>query len=70
MYKFIYKLHITIQGRPQDLGGGGQEFFFEILKFACREAQWRNEGNWRPGVKLNLRPPPSKIFFKMILKCI
>ena len=25
----------TPQGRPQDLAGGGQEFFFQIWKFAC-----------------------------------
>ena len=28
-----------LQGRPQDLrGGGGQEFFFQIWEFACCEA--------------------------------
>ena len=36
----------THQGRPQDLGGGGaKNFFFEIWKFACREATccaWRS----------------------------
>ena len=29
----------TVQGRPQDLGGGGaKNFFFQIWEFACREA--------------------------------
>ena len=23
--------------------------------------QWRSEGNWRPGAKLNFAPPPQKI---------
>ena len=23
--------------------------------------QWRSEGNWRPGAKLNFAPPPSKL---------
>ena len=31
--------------------------------------QWRSEGNWRPGAKLNFAPPLKK-FFKMISKCI
>ena len=35
-----------MQGRPQDLaGGGGKKFFFQIWKFACREATccaWRS----------------------------
>ena len=34
------------QGRPQDLAGGGaKNFFFQIWKFACREATccaWRS----------------------------
>ena len=33
------------------------------------EGQWRSEGNWRPGAKLNFAPPPSKIL-KMILKYV
>ena len=37
---------LYLQGRPQDLaGGGGQEFFFQIWKFACRFATccaWRS----------------------------
>ena len=37
------------QGRPQDLGGGGQEFlFFQIWEFACREATccaWRSHAH-------------------------
>ena len=26
--------------------------------------QWRSEGNWRPGAKLNFAPPPLKKFLK------
>ena len=36
------------QGRPQDLGGGGQEIFFQIWEFACREATccaWRSHAH-------------------------
>ena len=29
-------ISVKLQGRPQDLGGGGQEFFFQIWEFACR----------------------------------
>ena len=57
--KYIsYMLHITFskydciivhkQGRPQDLGGGGQDFFFQIWEFACREAPccaWRSHAH-------------------------
>ena len=25
--------------------------------------QWRSEGNWRPGAKLNFAPPPLKNLF-------
>ena len=36
----------AFQGRPQDLAGGGaKNFFFQIWKFACREATccaWRS----------------------------
>ena len=44
-HAFFYEL---IQGRPQDLGGGGQEFFFQIWNFACREATccaWRSHAH-------------------------
>ena len=40
--------HGNSQGRPQDLGGGGQEFFFQIWEFACREATccaWRSHAH-------------------------
>ena len=32
--------------------------------------QWRSEGNWRPGAKLNFAPPLFKKILKMILKCL
>ena len=44
----IYGVNIWNQGRPQDLGGGGQEFFFQIWEFACREAAccaWRSHAH-------------------------
>ena len=38
-HKFVTSaVIVNYQGRPQDLGGGGQHFFFLILEFACREA--------------------------------
>ena len=40
-----------------------------MLQVSPPEYQWRSEGNWRPGAKLNFAPPPLKIFFEMILKC-
>ena len=36
------------QGRPQDLGGGAKNFFFQIWEFACREATccaWRSHAH-------------------------
>ena len=40
---------VCIQGRPQDLGGGGaKNFFFQIWEFACREATccaWRSHAH-------------------------
>ena len=30
-----YDLANSFQGRPQDLAGGGKEFFFQIWEFAC-----------------------------------
>ena len=38
-YLCISTVHIIVHGRPQDLGGGGQEFFFQIWEFACREGK-------------------------------
>ena len=38
-HKFVTSaVIVNYQGRPQDLGGGGQQFFFLIWEFACREA--------------------------------
>ena len=41
--------NIMYQGRPHDLGGGGpRNFFFQIWKFACREATccaWRSHAH-------------------------
>ena len=37
----------------------GQSFFPN-----CISAQWRSEGNWRPGANLNFAPPPSKKLLK------
>ena len=39
---------VLIQGRPQDLGGGAKNFFFQIWEFACREATccaWRSHAH-------------------------
>ena len=44
------------QGRPQDLVGGGQEFFFQIWKFAGRMRFAR-------GVRGHA-PPPRENFLK------
>ena len=47
------------KGRPQDLGGrGGQEFFFQIWEFACREAMRIARG-------VRGHAPPRK-FFKTV----
>ena len=49
------------QGRPQDLGGG-QEFFFQIWKFACREHTHCLEG---PGVC-----SPEQFFLNGAIWCV
>ena len=38
LYRWCDVFYVFFQGRSQDLGmgGGGQEFFFQIWKFACR----------------------------------
>ena len=28
------------------------------VKRKVQQAQWRSEGNWRPGANLNFAPPP------------
>ena len=42
-------MYVLLQGRPQDLGGGGaKKFFFQIWEFACREATccaWRSHAH-------------------------
>ena len=37
----------TIHGRSQDLVGGAKNFFFQIWKFACREAMHFDRGGSR-----------------------
>ena len=50
---------ICMQGRPQDLGGGGaKNFFFQIWEFACREAMRIARG-------VRGHAPPRK-FFKTV----
>ena len=44
----------SVQGRPQDLEGGGAIFFFQIWEFACREAR----GVWGHA--------PPRNFFKTV----
>ena len=43
------------QGRPQDLGGGGQDFFLQIWEFAHGEAMRIVRG-------VRGHAPPKKIF--------
>ena len=42
----------------------------EILNMIRHNHQWRSDGNWRPGAKLNFGPPSSIKFLRMILKCL
>ena len=56
---FHIEIMISVQGRPQDLAGGGSKnFFFQIWKFACREAM-----RFAKGVRGHA---PPIIFFKMV----
>ena len=55
---------------PKELGIGCHLNGIFVGAFIYADDQWRSEGNWRPGANLNFAPPPSKKFFKMILKCI
>ena len=47
--KYVLVKIYSIQGRPQDLGGGGpRNFFVQIWEFACREATccaWRSHAH-------------------------
>ena len=45
-----------LQRRSQDLTGGGKNYFFQIWKFACREATCWGLGGM----------PPSEKLFKMV----
>ena len=56
---------IMVQGRPQDLGGGGQEFFFQIWEFACRKRHAAHGEAMRIARGVRGHAPPRK-FFKTV----
>ena len=69
IYKIQHKINNiahSIQGRPQDLGGGAKNIFFRIWEFACREAtccawQAMRIAGACPGGGPGRPPPPLEI---------
>ena len=61
-------LYYNNQGRPQDLGGEGQELFFGALEFACCFAAHGFVMRFASGVRGHA--PPRNFFLNGAIWCV
>ena len=59
-------LSVLLQGRPQDLAGGGQEFSFRFVNLHVAKRHAAHGEAMRFDRVVRGHSPPLKIFFKMV----